>query len=379
MRLATLYKKTNTGAIQGWTISVQQNIIITEWGQVGGALQKTHDVIKSGKNTGRSNETTKEEQATLEAQSQWDHKKKKGYVETIAQAEAGEIDEGVIKGGIFPMLAHRYDKSSKKIAWPAYAQPKLDGHRCIVIAHKGKVTMWSRSRELIESVPHIAAAFQDDANYRDFIIDGELYNHDYRDKFEELTSFIRQQKPKPGCEAVHYHMYDMPSASGGFGKRFIQLKALAQRCYFAATQLRLVETIYVSNYIDLTLVFEHFTDLGYEGAMVRNAEGEYKQNGRSFDLQKVKKFMDDEFKVIAVKEGRGKLAGHAIFICKNIRKGTFDAKMKGPIFELKKYWENPDLIIGKMLTVQFQGFTKKDLPRFPVALRIRATLKGKKL
>ena len=36
----------------------------------------------------------------------------------------------------------------------------------------------------------------------DIVLDGELYNHDYRDKFEELTSFIRDAKVKPGAEVV---------------------------------------------------------------------------------------------------------------------------------------------------------------------------------
>ena len=374
----SLYKKTNTGALQVWTIEVEENVITTRWGQMEGAIQTTADVIKYGKNVGGINETTRDEQAQSEAKSRWEKKKKKGYVADRKMAMRGEVDS-VIKGGIFPMLAHRYDKSGRKINWPAYAQPKLDGHRCIVIAHKGKVTMWSRSRELIESMPHIVVAFEEEADYRDFIVDGELYNHDYRDNFEELSSLITQQKPKLGYEVVQYHMYDMPSASGGFGKRFIQLKALAQRCYTPGSPLRLVETKDVFDDCDLTLAFEHFTEIGYEGAMVRNAEGEYKQNGKSYNLQKVKKFVDDEFKVVGVKEGRGKLAGHAIFICDINDGDTFDAKMKGPVSELKKYWDNPKLALGRMLTVQYQGFTKYRKPRFPVALRFRATLKGGKL
>lgn len=376
MRFTTLYQKTNTGALQEWTISVNENVILTEWGQVGGAIQTTRDVIKYGKNVGRSNETARDEQARLEATSRWERRKKKGYVEDKKKAMAGEVDRDVIKGGIFPMLAHKYAKSSKKIKWPAYAQPKLDGHRCIVIARKGKVTLWSRKRKSIESVPHIVKAFQDDADYRDFIVDGELYNHDYRDNFEDLSSFITQQKPAPGHEVVQYHAYDMPSASGGFRKRHSDLSDLMRRCYRKDSPLRLVETMKVFDDNGLTCAFEYFLLKGYEGAMVRNAEGEYKQKGKSYNLQKVKKFVDDEFKVIGVKEGRGKLAGHAIFICRIRKDDTFDAKMKGPISELRKYWDDPDLAIGRLITVQYQGFTKKGFPRFPVALRFRAMHKG---
>ena len=376
-----LYKKTNTGALQVWTIEVEENVITTRWGQVEGAIQTTDDVIKYGKNVGGVNETTRDEQAQSEAKSRWEKKKKKGYVADRKMAMRDEVDS-VIKGGIFPMLAHRYDKSGHKINWPAYAQPKLDGNRCIAIAHKGKVTMWTRSRESIESMPHIVKALERAAKDGDFILDGELYNHEYKDNFEDLTSLITQDKPAPGHEVVQYHIYDMPSANGGFEKRYTQLEKFFHEYVSTtmfATSLILVETREVFDDNDLTLAFEYFTEKGYEGAMVRNFEGVYKQNGKSYDLLKVKKFVDDEFKVVGVKEGRGKLAGHAIFICDINDGDTFDAKMKGPVSELKKYWDDPKLALGKMLTVQFQGYTKYRKPRFPVALRFRATHKGGKL
>jgi len=284
----------------------------------------------------------------------------------------------VIKGGIFPMLAHRYDKSGRKINWPAYAQPKLDGNRCITIARKGKVTMWTRSRESIESMPHIVKALERAAKDGDFILDGELYNHEYKSNFEDLTSLITQDKPAPGHEVVQYHIYDMPSANGGFEERYTQLGNFFRKYVptKTATPLILVETMKVFNDDGLTVAFEYFLLKGYEGAMVRNVEGVYKQNGKSYNLLKVKKMVDDEFKVVGVKEGRGKLAGHAIFICDINDGDTFDAKMKGPVSDLKKYWNNPSLAVGRMVTVQFQGYTKYEIPRFPVALRFRPTHKG---
>ena len=58
--------------------------------------------------------------------------------------------------------------------------------------------------------------------------------------------------------------------------------------------------------------------------------------------------------------------------CKTEAGAEFDAKMKGALAELAKYYQHPSLYIGKQLTVQFQGITKRNfVPRFPVALRIR--------
>jgi DNA ligase 1 len=373
-----LYKKTSTGALQFWRIAVKDNVIITTWGQVGGKEQETRDVVKQGKNTGKKNETTPAQQAEAEALSQWEKKLKKGYVRTQAEAQAGTVDE-IIEGGISPMLAHRFDEQGHKIVYPALAQPKFDGHRCIAVAEGGEVSLWSRTRKPITGVPHILReleALLERARIKDAIIDGELYNHDYRTRFEELTSFIRQVEPKPGHEVVQYHIYDLVDvkATVPVGRdqktRLLLLRELmlARR---SEPSLVEVETREVADEDELTLAFEGFLAQGYEGLMVRNAAGLY-VNKRSYDLQKVKEFADAEFPIIGVEEGRGKLAGHAIFVCKTADNVQFRVKLKGETAALKGYFDNPTLVIGRMLTVKYQGLTAKStVPRFPVGVRIR--------
>ena len=361
----TLYKKSHAGEVWQWIISVERDTIITRWGRVGKTVRVTRDVIKAGKNTGRANATTTGEQALSEARSRWEKNLKKGYVETFTAASKGKV-HSVIQGGIFPMLAHRYDEHGGKIRWPAYAQPKLDGHRCIAVVKNGKCTLWSRTRKVITSVPHIVAAIES-LGVRDAILDGELYNHDYREKFEQLTSLIRPEQARTGHGVVQYHIYDL-AGNDLFAARTL---AVSKMLKGRKGPLVCVKTIKVGDEGELMAAFKAFRKEGYEGAIVRNAAGRY-VNKRSFDLQKVKEFDDAEFKVVGVVEGRGALAGHGIFVCET-RDGTeFEAKMSGAQAELKKFHENPGLAIGKWLTVQFQGYTNKaGVPRFPVALRLR--------
>jgi DNA ligase-1 len=121
-------------------------------------------------------------------------------------------------------------------------------------------------------------------------------------------------------------------------------------------------------------VFDVFMKQGYEGCMVRNVNGMYKYK-RSYDLQKIKEFDDDEFKVVDVKVGtKGKMAGKAIFVFELPNDQTFDAKMKGSLDELEQYATNPELAIGRMVTVQYQGYTKYGKPRFPVAVRFKVEI-----
>lgn len=377
---AKLFKKTSTGAIQEWEISVVpamtsnawQGTIVTRYGQVGGAIQETRDIVKKGKNIGKKNETTALQQADAEAEAKWEKQLKKGYTRTQAEAEADATDE-VIEGGVAPMLAHRFDEQGHKIVYPALAQPKFDGHRCICVIKDGEPSLWTRTRKPITGLPHLVKTLKDWAcseGVRELVLDGELYNHAYKDRFEELTSFIRSPEPKDGHEVVQYHIYDIVAAHLKQGDRAEELRCCFGRNRFKNT-LVFVETLAVWDEDDLMLTFERFLKQGYEGLMVRNAEGLY-VNKRSYDLQKVKEFVDAEFKVVGVEEGRGKLAGHAIFVCEHEGR-KFKAKMKGETEALKKYWENPGLAVGRLLTIKYQGMTNKEkVPRFPVAMRFRA-------
>lgn len=267
------------------------------------------------------------------------------------------------------MLAHRYDKHADKITFPCYAQPKLDGHRCLaMIDKKGKCTLWSRTRKPILSMPHIVRALED-SGLVNVTLDGELYNHAYREKFEILTSLIRASKPKEDCRMVGYHVYDYVHETVGFGVRATWLKDVMGR--FLHTPVWPVETKLCPDPTEMVGMFHGYLVEGYEGLMARNLEGAYK-HGRSYDLQKVKVMQDAEFEITGVKEGRGKLKGHGIFTCKTSAGTEFDVKMAGEIEKLLKYFELPREYIGQMLTVQYQDITGANgVPRFPVGLRLR--------
>lgn len=205
-----LFKKTSTGAIQGWAISVQEIDGLVEimslYGQVEGKIQQSVETVAEGKNIGKANETTAWEQAISQAEATWTKQLKKGYVKTLEDAQDGKTDD-IIKGGVAAMLAYKFSEHGDKIKYKALADPKLDGHRCTSQYDDGVVTLWSRTRKQIKSMPHIVEALEKCGLADRF--DGELYNHAYRDNFEELSSFIRQDVPMEGCEVVEYHIRHM--------------------------------------------------------------------------------------------------------------------------------------------------------------------------
>jgi DNA ligase-1 len=367
----TLYKAHKGGALMQWTISVLENPdhstafdIWTEYGQVGGQLQTTRDMISEGKNPGKKNATTPEQQALKEAQARWEKQVKKGYVEDREKAARGEDDIG----GVLPMLAHRFDEHEAKIVYPAFVQPKLDGIRCIAIVENGKAQLFSRTRKPITGMPHIQRELEERFPEGRVVFDGELYNHEYKTNFEQIVSLVRQEEAAENHTAVQYHVYDLV-----LPEPFITRWQLLQDLLggHPSTQIVLVKTTWAEHRGSLDAAYSSFIEEGYEGAIVRNADGIY-ENRRSYHLQKVKQFQDAEFPIVGCNEGRGKLAGHAIFECETEEGQRFNVKLEGSTTYLKELYENPYLWEGKHLTVQFQGLSNKNrVPRFPVGLRIR--------
>jgi len=400
----TLYQRTQTGAIQQWRIWVEEHAtpekggpfgeICTEHGQVGGKLQVGSDLVTNGKNPGKANETSAYEQAAREARAKWTKQKKKGYVESLADAEAGKVDETVITGGIEPMLAPSdiYPKFKKDIQFPCYVQPKFDGNRCIAVVKDGKCTLWTRTRKPINSVPHIVAAIEKACHSFEYmVLDGELYNHDYRDNFEDLMSLIRPPAPVPGHEVVQYHVYDIARAkvSLNFGDRHRDLNMLFTE-FPKDGPIKEVRTAIVKG--DGDIWDEHNRNLAeeYEGTMIRN-DGPYEEGRRSRHLQKLKTWKDSEYQIIGYAEGRGKDAGTvgAFYcaisegylpeawaeICENLAAGRpelrgFKARLKASYDYRRKLFAAKDFV-GKQLTVKYQNLTGDGKPRFPIGKAIR--------
>jgi ATP-dependent DNA ligase len=265
------------------------------------------------------------------------------------------------------MLAHRFKDHEAKIIFPAFSQPKLDGHRCICIVDNGVCTLWSRTRKPITSVPHIIKAMEATFPKQSIIMDGELYNHNYKNNFEEITSFIRSQAPKDGFEIVEYHIYDLIDDTLTFKERTEKI----QKIKFASNKIVKVETRKVNNVEELMEYFTICLEDGYEGCMARNSDSMY-EHKRSYNLQKIKSFSDDEFEIVGVKEGRGRMSACGVFVCKTKEGNEFSCKSEGSLDILKTYLSNPEKVIGKKLTIRFQGITNGGIPRFPIGVRIRS-------
>jgi len=315
MQFPKLYKLSAKNKIQEWEISTKGNKIIVIQGQFDGKKQRYEETIKEGKNIGRGNETTPEQQAEAEAKSKWEHKHNKDYHLSIKECKGkGKIAN---KGGYLPMLAHSFEKHAEKyLKYPCYVQPKLDGLRCISTKDKNGVQLWFRSGKEITTMGHIVDNLDLIMKVGD-IFDGELYIHG--EDFNSFTGAIRANKNlnKKVTKKIQYYIYDVPKINKlneevPYSKRIKEFKRLSLR----NRPIAITKTIRVSNFKEAMEIYKYFINKGYEGIMFRNTDMPYEQK-RSYNLLKYKEFVDDEFTIISIEEGKGILAGHVgAFICR---------------------------------------------------------------
>ena len=264
---------------------------------------------------------------------------------------------------------------ASEINWPNthFVQPKLDGVRCYTKLVDGKVKMFSRNHKEFKNVKHITTElttfFNDNPN---IILDGELYNHKFRDNFNKIISLVRKQSPTQAdkFEAstyLQYHVYDMynpilPNAD--FINRTLNI--IGFKSEYKWRSIQEVETTVVFNDNDVKKIHKQNKQNGYEGSMLRNNNA-YDQR-RSNNLQKVKDWSDTEFEITGFVEGKGKFEGGlGKFI--GFDSDGREVEVPFPNCTIKQRQQVLDLFqthyIGKIATFEYFERTPAGAYRFP--------------
>lgn len=379
---STLYKKTATGATQIWFMEQDGPKYRTTSGQLNGVKTVTEWTLCEGKNIGKKNETSPELQASLEIAAQ--------YKKKLAQGNYKESIEDINEDNFFkPMLANKYEDHPVTQHLIDHrlviSQPKLDGVRCI-ITPKG---MFSRQGKEILSAPHIFEAVkflfqafnEDNPDVSDMVIDGELYNHDLKDNFNEIISLCRKSKPtaedlEKSKQYIQYHIYDFPRELK-FSQRFTNLISLLKLdSIFKDTFIKFVPTDVVTSFDHLNALYADYLVNGYEGQMVRIDNCVY-ENKRTSQLLKRKEFQDAEYDIVQIEEGLGNRSGMAGAITYKLPDGRlFRSGIKGGVDFYTKLLIDAESYIGGQGTVKFFQLTPDDgagnggVPRFPVTTAV---------
>lgn len=364
----TLYKTDLNGKVRKWTIEVEGNAYRTISGIIDGEKVVSEWSYAHGKNTGRANETSDEEQALRVAETLIRIRKEQGCHENIEDASKG-------KEFFQCMLAAKWENVKDRVKvdaeHPIYIQPKLDGARNVDYADR----MQTRTGKTWISAPHIQTKLRKIfEKYPDIMFDGELYNHNLNEDFNKIISLIKKSKPtvedlKESEELVQYWIYDLPSYPGIFSERNAELKRIfAENPDIFDSSFVLVDTYKVTDKSEVQKYLEKFVSEGYEGAIVR-LDAEY-ENKRSKNLLKVKQFQDEEYSIVRIEEGRGNLAGKAGRIVVDVDGVEVAAGLKFSHEEAQEIWENREQYIGKKATIKYFNKTEDGSLRFPKCIQI---------
>lgn len=355
-----IFKRGTDGKVRQWQYEIDDGKYRIIHGIRGGNLVTSEWTKAKPKNVGKANQTTPDQQAILEAEAEEAKKLKREYRRTIPELDF--VPDG-------PMLAADYAKLKKPLDFkqPIYSQPKYDGIRALMSYKTGATT---RELQPHLNCSHLLARLAPlFAKYPNIQFDGELYNHEYKDDFNEITRLVRKEKlsdeqRKTVREKLKFYVYDLPGP-GVFSERTTMLQKLLRE--LDDPMIVYVPTSIVSGQDALDALYGAYMEDGYEGQMVRTNDLPYEFDSRSKSLLKRKEFVTEEFPIIDILEGEGNWSGMAKrIVFRHHDGGEGTAGMRGSMDFARELLANKQAY--SQATIRYFGITPDGELRFPVAV-----------
>lgn len=295
-----------------------------------------------------------------------------------------------------PMLAIKADLEA--LEYPIYGSTKLDGIRVIITGG----VVYSRNMKPIPN-KYVQELFGK-PEYEWF--DGELIVGDVtaNDVFQITSSGVMTRSGEPDVKLYVFDQYDhsVPIITKKHKPYSERLANLKSNTYATDNEhIIIVEQRLLDSLDELTEFESSAVADGFEGIMLRSPNGKYK-NGRSTVregyLLKVKRFEDDEAKLLSMeelmsngneqtidalghkvrshkKDGMSPASMMGAIVVQNKRFGVFKLGSGFSDTQRKELWtaylNNKNDFIGRLVKFKYQPTGVKDKPRFPVFLGFR--------
>ena len=288
-----------------------------------------------------------------------------------------------------PLLAYTIeDNDILSLKYPVAVTPKLDGIRAVVVDG----VCYSRSMKPIRS-----KAVQElfgKPEYNGY--DGELLYGipTAEDCFNKSTSFVMSENIPEGMDKknIIFYVFDKFDADGGYRERIESV----QKQY--GCQVKILRPDLIFSNEELNEYEQRCLNVGYEGVMVRDPNGRYKQGRSTLKegiIGKLKRFSDSEAVVIGFEEkmhnqneakvnelgyterssakdglvGAGTLGS---LIVHDIKSGVEFSIGSGFNDEQRQHiWDNRDRFLGELVKYKHFAVGAIDKPRFPIFQGIR--------
>lgn len=260
------------------------------------------------------------------------------------------------------MLADKYANHESKVK-DFILTEKLDGIRNILIKENGTVKMFSRQGQVVEGLQDIE--IESDKLLDNYVYDGELLlKNDKRLNSADLYRATVKEVRKDGVKKnVEFYIFDIlpleefkvgKSKEGCFNRKTKLFNLIDG---LDLTWIKALPNLYIGDdKAEIARLLAEVEKQGKEGLMLNTFDGKYECK-RSKNLLKCKTFHTADLKVLEVIEGtnknQGKLGAIRIQFKHN---GEFYECNCGSGFsdeERVKYFNNPDLIKGKIVEVGY--------------------------
>lgn len=375
----TLTKKYDNNYI-GWVKVINKTHL--------GNIKKTiPDIITSGKNIGKTNETNVFTQAMSEAESKYTKQKRK-----ITKEEKTTTTNNVtVHTDLYPpMLAKKLsDAPEINFNEPVFVQRKYNGVRVVSCYKDNKVIMYSRNRleysgldKIKADIKPIFEKYQSENNGKHLFLDGEIYEHGK--ELQYISGVVRKLLSHDDTEIgknLKYYIYDCFIIENGniIDMNFADRNELINTYLTNNKTLKyvIVPTYKAENMDDIKKYYDQFLDEKYEGAIIRqNMPYEFSFNSaRSNSLLKLKPKLDDEFLIVNyTKATKGKSDGALMFVLETNDHKQFTLLPSMQITKLKNLYKQMDnkepngkthfenKYKNKKLTVYYDELSKDGIP-----------------
>lgn len=295
---------------------------------------------------------------------------------TKEMGEIGGMGETDPYQVLTPMSSNKFElgksfKEDQKIL----VMPKLDGVRMLAYIFNDEVKLLSRNGKYYDKiVPYIESDVRKVLSQlpKGSVLDGEAMIQN--EPFDVVTSFMRTVKDRDEVDRLYLDkfrynvfMFFVPEMENDFKSMFTILKGIKDQnkiVFIRPKQINFsIEEIFI--------LHDKAIKDGFEGLMLYDLENGKYEHKRSKYILKVKKFIDDEYLIVDVQNGKGKFKDIGVFTMRMDNGKTFNANPTGSEELRKSYLRNKDSLIGKMGTVRYFELTKDGVPRFPSFIAVR--------
>ena len=356
--LPTLYKKSTNGAIQTWTISHEGNSYTVEYGQLGGKM-RTETSACVGKSLGKSNETTGEEQAKLEAQAKWRLRQKKGYTTSEDGSVSVSLPQRVRVYTDFRQAAHEES---------GYSTPKLNGINGTYRADgRGGLILTSRGGEEYPPIPHLEPYIRKAMDlFGQCELNGELYIHG--EHLQDISSAVRATKASSA--RLTFHVFELPQWDVPYeDKVSVMLSVGAEIEKLSDGKVSVVTPTPIQSPEEADTCYEKAMSDGCEGTVIYLKSARYRHNFTNTKVFKYKIAKEGEYKVTGYSTDK---KGHVVYEClSGSGADVFRVKRKGTNEERTQDAAEAQSNVGRWLTIEYETLSKGGTPLKPVGLDFR--------